>query len=111
VQELFLLSPSSNYPLLNGYLNLCAVIIQALMSLHQNNKLYLVYDKRCLVSHWQPASEISMLLTTTFLELRVVAGEADSGQVAYRPSLDGDCAVALRSTAWSERGMGAAGQV
>ena len=44
------------------------------MSLHQNNKLLLVHDKRCFVSHWLPASEIGMLLTTNFLELRVVAG-------------------------------------
>jgi hypothetical protein len=49
-------------------------MIQALMSLHQNYKLYLVHDERCLVSHWQPASEISMILVTTFVELRVVAG-------------------------------------
>jgi hypothetical protein len=44
------------------------------MSLHQNNKLFLVHDKRCFVSHWPPASEIGMLLITNFLELRVVAG-------------------------------------
>jgi hypothetical protein len=34
------------------------------MSLHQNNKLLLVNDKRCFVSHWPPASEIGMLLVT-----------------------------------------------
>ena len=44
-----------------------------LMSLHQNNKLFLVYDKRCLVSHWPPASEIGMLLITNFVELRMLA--------------------------------------
>jgi hypothetical protein len=44
------------------------------MSLHQNNKLLLVHDKRCFVSHWPPESEIGMLLITNFLELRVVAG-------------------------------------
>jgi hypothetical protein len=44
------------------------------MSLHQNNKLLLVHDKRCFVSNWPPASEIGMLLVTNFLELRVVAG-------------------------------------
>jgi len=49
---------------------------QALMSLHQNNKLFLVHDKRCLVSHWPPASESGMLLITTFLELRLVAGRS-----------------------------------
>jgi hypothetical protein len=48
--------------------------MQALMSLHQNNKLLLVHDKRCFVPHWTPASEIGLLLITTFLELRVVAG-------------------------------------
>jgi hypothetical protein len=44
------------------------------MSVHQNNKLLLVHNKRCFVSHWPPASEIGMLLITNFLELRVVAG-------------------------------------
>jgi hypothetical protein len=43
------------------------------MSLYQNNKLLLVHDKRCFVSHWPPASEIVMLLLTNFLELGVVA--------------------------------------
>jgi hypothetical protein len=43
------------------------------MSSHQNNKLLLVHDKRCFVSHWPTASEIGMLLITNFLELRVVA--------------------------------------
>jgi hypothetical protein len=43
------------------------------MSLHQNNKLLLVHDKHCFVSHWPPASEIGMLLITNFLELDVVA--------------------------------------
>jgi hypothetical protein len=42
------------------------------MSLRQN-KILLVHDKRCFVSHWPPASEIRMLLIN-FLELRVVAG-------------------------------------
>jgi hypothetical protein len=32
--------------------------------------------KRCLVSHWPPASEIGMLLVTTFVKLRVVAGRS-----------------------------------
>jgi hypothetical protein len=48
-------------------------IIQTLMSLHQNNRLLLVHDKRCFVSHWPPSSEIGMLLITNFLELDVVA--------------------------------------
>jgi hypothetical protein len=43
------------------------------MSLNQNNKLLLVHDKRCLVSHWPPASEIGMLLITNFVELCMVA--------------------------------------
>ena len=50
-------------------------IIQALMSLHQNN-LFFIHDKCCLVSLWPPASEIGMLLITTFVELRVVAGRS-----------------------------------
>jgi hypothetical protein len=50
-----------------------------------------------------------MLLITVFVELRVVAGRsrtrAGSPQaVSRRPC----CAVALRRTAWSEHGMGAA---
>jgi hypothetical protein len=44
------------------------------MSLHQDNKLLLVNDKRCFVSHWPPASDIGLLLITNFLELRVAAG-------------------------------------
>jgi hypothetical protein len=40
-----------------------------------------------------------MLLITTFVELRVVAG---------RSRTRAGCAVALRRTAWSEHGMGAA---
>jgi hypothetical protein len=44
------------------------------MSLHQNNKLLLVHDKRCFVSHLPPAFEIGTLLVTNFLELRVIAG-------------------------------------
>jgi hypothetical protein len=43
------------------------------MSLHQNNKLLLVHDKRCFVSHWPPASEIGVLLIINFLELCVAA--------------------------------------
>jgi hypothetical protein len=48
-----------------------------------------------------------MLLITTFVELRMVAGrrrtQAGSPQaVSQRPC----CAVALRRTAWSEHGMG-----
>jgi hypothetical protein len=50
-----------------------------------------------------------MLLITIYVELRVVAGRsrtlAGSPQtVSRRPC----CAVALRRTAWSEHGMGAA---
>jgi hypothetical protein len=50
-----------------------------------------------------------MLLITIFVELRVVAGRsrtrAGNPQAVFgRPC----CAVALRRTAWSEHGMGAA---
>jgi hypothetical protein len=38
--------------------------------------LFFVHDKCCLVSHWPPESEIDMLLITTFVELRVVAGRS-----------------------------------
>jgi hypothetical protein len=99
------------------------------MSLHQNNKLLLVYDKRCFVSHWTPASEIGMLLITNFLELQVVAGRrrtlagrqhAVSGRpmlihidhAVPMPSPCRDPAVALRSrfqknifVAWQGNGM------
>jgi hypothetical protein len=44
------------------------------MSLHRNNKLLLIHDKHCFVSHWPSASEIGMLLITNFLELSVIAG-------------------------------------
>jgi hypothetical protein len=58
------------------------------MSLHQNDKLFPVYEKRCLVSRWPPASEFGMLLVTTFVELCVVAGRsrtrAGSPQVVSR---------------------------
>jgi hypothetical protein len=50
-----------------------------------------------------------MLLITIFVELRVVAGRsrtrAGSPQGVYRRPC---CVVALRRTAWSEHGMGAA---
>jgi len=50
-----------------------------------------------------------MLLITIFMEIRVVAGRsrkrAGSPQAISRRPL---CAVALRRTAWSEHGMGAA---
>jgi hypothetical protein len=53
-----------------------------------------------------------MLLITIFVELRVVAGRsrrrAGSPQAVSRRSC---CAVALRRTACSEHGMGAAWQV
>jgi len=50
-----------------------------------------------------------MLLITIFVELRVVTGRSrtragSSQAVSRRPC----CAVALRRTAWSEYGMGAA---
>ena len=50
-----------------------------------------------------------MLLITIFVELRVVAGRSrkragNPQAVSPRPC----CAVALRTMAWSERGMGAA---
>jgi hypothetical protein len=48
------------------------------MSLHQNNKLIFVHDKRRSVSQWPLQSEIGMLLITNFLELRVVAATAIS---------------------------------
>jgi hypothetical protein len=57
VHEVLLLSPSRNYRLLNCYHSLCAVNFQALMSLHQDNKLLLVHDKRWFVSHWPPVSD------------------------------------------------------
>jgi len=59
-----------------------------------------------LVSQWPPAFEIGMLLTTTFVELRVVARrsriQTGSPQAVPRWPC---CAVALRRMAWSEHGM------
>jgi hypothetical protein len=99
------------------------------MSLHQNNKLLLVHEKRCLVSYGPPASEIGMLLIKTFLELRVVAGRSRTRAgrphfVSRRPMLINtyhtgpmpfpchDPAVALRGrfqngifVAWQGNGM------
>jgi hypothetical protein len=69
------------------------------MSLHQNNKLLLVHDKRCFVSHWPPASEIGMLMITTFLEFCVVAGRSRSGQVAHMPFLIANSHITCRSHA------------
>jgi hypothetical protein len=43
------------------------------MSLYHNNKLLLVHDKRCSVSHWPLQSEIGTLLITNCLELGVEA--------------------------------------
>jgi hypothetical protein len=79
------------------------------MSLHQNNKLLLVHDKRCFVSHWPPAYEIGMLLIN-FLELGVVAGRGR--KLACRQHACHDPTMALRSrfqkgvfVAWQENGM------
>ena len=73
--------------------------------------IFLVHDKRCLVSHWPPASETGMCLITTYVELRVVAGRsrkrAGSPQAVSRRTC---CAVALRRTAWSEHGMASVNQ-
>jgi hypothetical protein len=99
------------------------------MSLHHNNKLLLVHDKRCFVSYWPPASQIGMLLIINFLELRVAAGrrrtlagrfwttDANShipcrSHAVPMPSPCRDPAVALRSrfqkgifVAWHGNGM------
>jgi hypothetical protein len=96
------------------------------MSLYQN-KLLLVHGKRCFVS---PASEIGMLLITTFLELRVVVGRSRMWAgcphaVPGRPMLIHTyhavpmlcCAVALRGrfqngivVAWQGNGMACVNQ-
>jgi hypothetical protein len=86
------------------------------MSLHKNNKLFLVHDKRCFVSHWPPASEIGMLLITNFLELGVVAArgrnQASRQHAVTLPSPCRDPAIALRGrfqkgifVAWQGTGM------
>jgi len=78
----------------------CSVLLP-LFSLSMTNIVH------CLVSHWPPASEIGMLLTTTFVELHVIAGrsrtQAGSPQAVSRQTC---CALALRRTTWSEHGMG-----
>jgi hypothetical protein len=61
------------------------------MSLHQNNKLLLVHDKRCFVSYWPPVTEIGMLLLTNFLEPALLQENAERWQVANMPSLDDRC--------------------
>jgi hypothetical protein len=56
-----------------------------------------------------------MLLITIFVELRVVAREADRGQVAHKPSLDGRAVPwpweerHCQSMAWARHGHGMAG--
>jgi len=68
--------------------------------------LPLFSDKHRLVSHWPPASEIGMLLITTFVELHVVAGRSRLG--AGRPEVVSRwmfCVMALRRTAWHGHGM------
>jgi len=85
--------------------------------------LPLIHDKRCLVSRWPPASEIGMLLVTTFVELHVVAGRSRKRvsrphAVSRRPMLIHACHAVLcrglekslserhgRSTAWAWHGM------
>jgi hypothetical protein len=85
--------------------------MQALMSLHQNNKL-LVHDKRYFFSHWPPASEIGMLLITNFLDWACYHKEAKRWQVANVPSPCQYPAMALGSrfqkgifVAWQGNGM------
>jgi len=81
------------------------------MSLHQNDKFFLVCDKHCLVSHWPPASEIGMLLVTTFVELCVVPGRSrrrtgSPQAVSRRPILIHSCHAVLclgLETSLSER--------
>jgi hypothetical protein len=86
------------------------------MSLHQNNKLLLVHDKHCFVSHWPPSSEIRMLLITNFLEIDVVAAKrpkaGKSPTWRLMPSPCHDPAMALRShfqkgifVAWQGNGI------
>jgi hypothetical protein len=53
------------------------------MSLHQNNKHFLVLRKRCFVSHWPPAYEINMLLITTFRSRKKpIAGRSPTGRLS-----------------------------
>jgi len=60
---------------LNCYRNICVVNYTTLVFLHQNNKLLLVHDKRCLVSYWPAAFQFEILMTT-FVELCVIAGRS-----------------------------------
>ena len=50
---------------------------------------FLVHDKRCLVSHWSPASEIGMRLITTSWNSAWWPEEAESGQLVHRLFHDG----------------------
>jgi hypothetical protein len=105
------LSSSSNYPLLNSYHNLFTVNYKALMSLPQNYKLYLVHDKRCLVSHWPPAwyaSENNLYRTPCGSRKKPIAGRSPTGRLSTADTKSHMpycahaapipcCAVALRS--------------
>jgi len=95
--------------------------------LYQNNKFFLVHDKRCLVSHWPAAFQFEILMTT-FVELRVVTGRSRTRAgrpqaVCRRPMLIHTCHVmpmprpcrvvtwpweVVFRTASSEHGRGAA---
>jgi hypothetical protein len=107
-------------------------VVITLLFLAQHNKLLLVHEKRCFVSHWPPASEIGMLLITHFLEIHMVAGRrrtlaGSQHAISVRPMLIhtyhaipmlSPCqapAVALRGrfqkgifVAWQGNGMGTA---
>ena len=68
--------------------------------------LFLVHDKRCLVSHWPPASEIGRRLITTLVEFRVVAARSRMRAVSPQAVSRRACsAVVLRRRGWSEYSM------
>ena len=111
---------------LDCYRDLCAVNYTTPAFSHQNSQLFLVHNKRCLVSQWPAAYQFEILMTT-FVELRVVAGRSRTWAgrpqaVSRRPMLIHTChavptprpchavawpwEVAFRM-AWSEHNRGA----
>jgi len=71
--------------------------------------LFLVHDKRCLVSHWPPASEIGVRLITNSWNSAWKPEEAERRQLAQRPSLDGH-AVPWPWEEWHGLGMASVNQ-
>ena len=76
--------------------------------------LFLVHDKRCLVSHWPPASEIGMRLITTSWNSAWWPEESECWQLAHKASLGGHAVPwpweERHGRGWHGRGMASVNQ-